>query len=66
MITLFLNNQSITASEETSLLQLLEQQSLTQDMAIIMNNQFIPKAQYEHTRLQDGDSIEVLVPMEGG
>jgi sulfur carrier protein len=67
MITISLNNRSITLQKETNLMQLLlDEQALMPDMAIAVNNQFIPKTQYEHTMLIAGDAIDILVPMQGG
>ncbi len=35
-------------------------------VAIARNGDFVPKAQYGETLLQDGDSIEIVAPMQGG
>ena len=34
--------------------------------AIAVNESFIPRGQYEQTQLNEGDQIELLVPMQGG
>lgn len=34
--------------------------------AVAINMQFVPKANYASTMLQDGDVIELLAPMQGG
>lgn len=34
--------------------------------AIAINDKFVPKANYESTRLAHGDRLEILSPMQGG
>lgn len=34
--------------------------------AVAINNQFVSRDQYAHTRLNQGDLIEVVVAMQGG
>ena len=34
--------------------------------ATAVNGAFVPRAQRAATRLEEGDSLEVLVPMQGG
>ncbi|WP_096085277.1 sulfur carrier protein ThiS [Agaribacterium haliotis] len=34
--------------------------------AIAVNAQFIPRSNYDTIELQDGDSVEILSPMQGG
>lgn len=35
-------------------------------VAIAINEEFVPRAKFDHTYLQDGDSLEVVAPMQGG
>ena len=35
-------------------------------VAIALNGEFVPKASRSATRLQNGDRLEVLAPMQGG
>lgn len=35
-------------------------------IAIALNEEFIPKANYESISLKDGDRIELVTPMQGG
>lgn len=46
--------------EENSALQLPKQ------FAVALNGNFIPREQYDKSSLQDGDELELLVPMQGG
>ena len=34
--------------------------------AVAVNQAFVPQSDYAATQLQDGDQVEVLVPMQGG
>ncbi len=34
--------------------------------AVAVNLQFVPRAQYAHTPLRDGDRIEIIAPVVGG
>ena len=34
--------------------------------AIAVNDTFIPRSDYESTILNDGDRVELLIPMQGG
>jgi sulfur carrier protein len=36
------------------------------NFAIAVNEMFVPKSQYHLIELQDGDEIELVVPMQGG
>lgn len=42
----------------------IEQQALS--YAIALNNEFVSKADYKQTFVQQGDSIDVLFPIQGG
>lgn len=35
-------------------------------IAVAVNEEFIPKAEYENTELREGDRIELVTPMQGG
>ena len=37
-----------------------------QAVAIAVNEEFVPRAQFDQTYLQDGDRLEVVAPMQGG
>ncbi|MET1254449.1 sulfur carrier protein ThiS [Aliikangiella maris] len=38
----------------------------TLSYAVAVNEQFIPRSQHSQQVLQEGDSIELVVPMQGG
>lgn len=34
--------------------------------AVALNGEFVPRSRYRETILKDGDSVEILAPMQGG
>jgi sulfur carrier protein len=63
-----LNEQSLTLPAACSLEAALKTHGYTdqQHCAVALNKTFVPKSRYAETLLQEGDSIEVLAPMQGG
>lgn len=43
-----------------------EWQINAENFAIAVNDQFIPKPNYASTQLDNGDRVEILIPMQGG
>lgn len=35
-------------------------------VAVAINEEFLPRTLFDQTHLQDGDSVEVVAPMQGG
>ncbi|MEW6694116.1 thiS: thiamine biosynthesis protein ThiS [Tepidimonas thermarum] len=35
-------------------------------VAVAVNLQFVPRAQYAHTPLHEGDRVEIIAPITGG
>lgn len=66
MIEVIVNG--VKESIEVSVLsQLLEQKvSQAEKFAVAVNEEFIPKANYDSVNLTDGDQIELVMPMSGG
>jgi|GEM_PF-61624 len=70
---LFINGQAIEVSVEAEKPNLLialqhyltpEQQQ--QSFAVALNGDFVGKADYQQTLVNQGDSIDVLFPIQGG
>ena len=67
-----LNNRTVGLSETHTLDEFLASQlqseadGLNGAYAVAINMQFVPKANYASTELQNGDVIELLAPMQGG
>lgn len=67
MIQIQFNDETLKVEDETVLSTLLaKKNSLATGFAIAVNNDFIPRSQYETTYLKEGDNISVVVPMSGG
>lgn len=67
MINIYLNDQQILVDSKISLQHVLEKNNyLATHIAIALNNQFIPRALLTNTLLNEGDRIDVIVPMQGG
>ena len=50
-----------------SLDELLEQmQDLPENFAVAINENFVPRIAYSGTKVEAGDDVELLVPMQGG
>ncbi|MFC3034104.1 sulfur carrier protein ThiS [Pseudoalteromonas fenneropenaei] len=60
------NGTPIVLSEVTTLAALLNAQAAKPPYAVALNGEFIPRSQLADKTLQDGDSIEVLSPIQGG
>ncbi|MDG1773605.1 MAG: sulfur carrier protein ThiS [Oceanicoccus sp.] len=67
MITIFLNDQVTEIVPEQSIQQMIAGLSDKPDnFAIAVNENFVPKTEYDQLLLQQGDRVELLVPMQGG
>ena len=67
MINVALNGEIKPITPGSNLQQLLDEwQLVAKNFAIAINQQFIPRSAYTETVVNDGDSIELLVPMQGG
>ena len=67
MITIQFNHQKRMLVPGYSLQQLLtKEQCIDQPMAVAINNQLIPRSLYSNTWLQEGDCIDIIIPMQGG
>ena len=67
MITVTLNSEPKTLAEGCHLSEAIRLwQPDDSAFAIAVNGQFVPNRNYGETLLQEGDRIELLVPMQGG
>jgi sulfur carrier protein len=67
MISITLNNEQKTIPENKNINQLVNLLKLqTKYTAILVNNSFIPKSQYESTMVNENDKISQITPMQGG
>lgn len=64
-MTIYVNDQPQPLA--ASLAELLERLALdTAVVATAVNGQFVPKPARLQTRLENGDRIEIVAPMQGG
>ncbi|STY28788.1 thiamine biosynthesis protein ThiS [Legionella wadsworthii] len=64
---IFINEQPVKMDSACTLKELLEKREyIGAHVAIAINNQFIPKSNFSHTILCEGDRIDLIVPMQGG
>ncbi|MBA6336593.1 sulfur carrier protein ThiS [Colwellia sp. BRX8-7] len=69
--TYFINGQVITIASITpnismALLHYLSPEQQKQSFAVALNGDFIGKADYQKTTINQEDSIDVLFPIQGG
>ncbi len=61
------NGEPMELPEGLSVEALLEQLKVKREYtAVALNREITPKTQYAHTRLKDGDKVEIVRPMGGG
>ena len=67
-MTVFVNNNPINLTTVTSLHQVLEQQRLHEQrgIAVAVNNNVIPKAEWQQRTLADNDKIIIIRATQGG
>lgn len=62
-----LNGQDYFIEHRLSLQALLTERALTdQHFAVAINNQFIPNSFYTKTWINEGDCVDIIIPMQGG
>ncbi len=66
-ITVTINNQSHTFSDSLPIQKLLEELKLTQrSLAIAINQEIIPRSEFEKRWIQDRDIVEMIQAVGGG
>jgi sulfur carrier protein len=64
---LFINGEPKSFAESLSLAQLVEQLGMKGDrVAVELNREIIPRAQWTETKLQEGDRLEIVHFVGGG
>lgn len=64
---LFVNGEQKTFSESLSLARLIEQLGMKGDrVAVELNREIVPRAQWPSTELHDGDRLEIVHFVGGG
>ncbi len=66
-MNLFINGEEKSFADSLSLAQLIEQLGMKGDrVAVELNRQIVPRAQWSETSLKDGDHLEVVHFVGGG
>ena len=64
---IFLNGEARVLSQSASLAQLIEQLGMKGDrVAVELNREIVPRAQFPATELHDGDRLEIVHFVGGG
>lgn len=67
MINIYLNGRIVFLDATMNIHDFLTQQKMDlSSTAVAINRNFVPKAYYKETMLQNGDAIECVIPMQGG
>lgn len=67
MMYVYFNHEKISLAQNTALADVLGQRGYQHaNFAVAINRQFIPRGYYATTQLCEGDSIEIILPMQGG
>lgn len=67
MITIHFNEKIVTCTSSINLSEFLVFHAQNNFCyAIAVNNQFVAKSNYKDCILQEGDKIELIMPMQGG
>ncbi|MFS8855413.1 sulfur carrier protein ThiS [Synechococcus sp. H55.7] len=61
-----INQKPYDLPEGTTLAEAIAQVEISGPFAVAVNLEFVPRAQYERTRLQEGDQVEIVAPVAGG
>lgn len=62
----FINQKSFYLNDPVSLDQIPDLVQAKKPFAIAVNKVFIPKNDYQKTRVKENDSIEIISPITGG
>lgn len=66
MINVYFNDECHQIKSQSLHEFLLHKNHRDLHFAIAINNQFIPRTAYSTTLLDEGDRVDVIVPMQGG
>ena len=67
MISISLNNEKISLADNTILQAALAAWGYGDGkIAVAINQEFVPRSQYDQRQLMDGDQIDIVKPVGGG
>jgi len=65
-MTITINGEKQPLPEPQTVDQLLASKGFTKGIAVAINGAFVPRTTYTIQWVKEGDSIEILAPMQGG
>ncbi|MFM2238706.1 MAG: thiamine biosynthesis protein ThiS [Pseudomonadota bacterium] len=65
-LNVLINQQPYQLPVGSRLLDAIERLGIQPPFAAAVNLEFVPRGQYAHRLLQDGDQIELIAPITGG
>jgi sulfur carrier protein len=66
-MNIVINGAAQPADEGLTIAALLREQGYDQArVAVALNEEFVPRPQYDARALRDGDRLEIVKPMQGG
>jgi len=65
-MTITLNGEQQSLGHPQTIDQLLANKGFSDKIAVAINGAFIPRSTYASQMIKEGDSIEILAPMQGG
>lgn len=67
MISITVNDAPLELETPPTISALLQDKGYAGKLvAVAINGQFVPKSQHDSTPITDGDTIEIVAPMQGG
>ena len=67
MIRVSVNGEIKEIEKDLNITQLIEVlEYKTKGFAVAVNTTFVPIASYEMTKIKEGDTIDILAPVQGG
>ncbi len=65
-MTITINGEQQPLPQPQTIDQLLAAKGFGKNIAVALNGAFIPRTTYRERLIKDGDSIEIVSPMQGG
>ncbi len=67
MMTVIVNGENIAFDKEMSLTEILKALDYQgESVAAALNGEFVPRSEFDQTTVRDGDTLELVAPMQGG
>lgn len=66
MLTIFINQKPYEINSPQTLSEILKKLQYGHDIAVAVNQQFVPRSTYADFQLVGGERIDIITPMQGG